>query len=1317
MSVPRGSTVTLKAICVNDAGAPITPSSATLRVRYRSFATGLRTTDSISMVVTGNVTSAKWDSSIAADGMVFWSVVVDGANQQIEEGSFLLTANEANQIGGSLLSTFSLGLNLSGMESGTSVPTTAEMGYWINRGMTSFRLPISWTLLQTSAFAAFNSGYLAQISAALANAASVGAKLLIDVHGFGSGPGGKVGSVALPIATFVDLWTKLAAALRADSNFASVYGYDLMNEWFGMDPANPSADSTLAGQAIVLQANHDVMMALRNAGDNTPLYLEWDHFSGAWDAVANNISTLMDLALADPAKKSKVSVHCYFDRDSSGSHFNWAIEAAATGLAPPGLSTNVNIIAQRVGAVAALATSKGVDLHIGEMGWSNDSPVGGGNDDYVSWNQAAEAALTFCRNNNIEVHAWGSGPNFGTTYGYSPSPSNIVTPTSKDFTSAGFQATQTVIIEKYTGFSGSQPTTYRLDAPFGATPYALPGTPIPGFKVRYNGKITPTLSFTPSAKLPDGSNAGGTFIPSTITMAPGDNGLATFSYTPAGAFAAITISLASVNGLVDPPGVGCSSIADFFITLGSVAPNIYATRRLVNSYAGAAFRLQRASDNAQMDFYFNNRGDLPRQAIQDWASSRTISIVTWYEQSGNTNHAVFAADQIALHIVDPADGYPSVIWLVRASTFVNSPSIGAATMTIYADASTSGGDIATQDNFSETFRLSLGSFSVDDNGGPATGGSVAFTGAISNIWQELAGAYSSLYATNNLKAYLNGSLISQASVGQFINNSASNSYNIGDFRFGDQHFIGSMRTHITHYVEYSSSLMTALRAARTTYFSTPLPDSLSAVNPTIAGTGMRGVIAGRSSTPFFGVTVTDTNAGSPVDSVTVTLSGTAGGTLTGTGLSGSGPYTMSADTAANITTVLQALVYTPAGAASTSETLSLTIGSSAGTNATDIATVVSVIAAAPAETPFAAPSGTWTPIGNHCGVNLRGAEPTPPSGQFNHSYPVNMELDYLASKRLGLIRMPLHNRRIQPQSYGPLDPVYPGTVLGEHNAYEAFTEGVDRWNLKAIKRVLDHAFSLGMYVIIEPHNFGAIWDTFNGNTDVFVQNAEGLAQHIDWWVRVATKFKNYPNAIWGLMNEPFSSTAAQWRTGAEAIVNAISAVTTTQLILIPTGGSFDAMEGFATGQAGAIAWTGYVPPAGITFWFEGHAYLDDNSGSHPWVTSGRGVACLTGACDWARANGYKLFLGEMGWTSSTTVVAGGTGVPMTEGSNAFAFMKANNDVFKGFAYWDGGTLRFEGGYMFNVVATGYPGSFNTTTVAPGPLTDKPQMAILTANIL
>lgn len=1211
--------------------------------------------------------------------------------------------------------TFNLGVNLSGLQDGAAAPTLTEMQYWANKGISHFRIPLLWGSLQSTNFASLNTGYLTQISGVLASANTAGAKCLIDIHNFGSGPDGthRVGTSNVPVSAFVDLWTKFSTALRADPNFSAVGGYDLMNEWAGMDPNNPNATSTPAGQAIILQATQGVMTALRSAGDNTKLYLEWDHFSGAWDAVANNIASLMDLALSDPIKNSIVSVHTYMDRDSSGGHFVWLTESITEGQAPPGLSTNINIIPQRLAAVTALAASKQCPMHVGEIGFSSDALnlIPPGNDDYISWNQAADTALTYLKENNYEVHFWGLG-DFLTTYGYNPEPSSITNPLVKDFTPAGFQSTQTVILEKYSGYSGAQPTNYRLDAPFGVAPYAPAGTAIPNFKIRYNGKISSDQLYTPRATLPDGTNAGGTFTPSQIDLGPGNNGLASFSYTPAGSFPAINISTTNNAGLVNPPAVAASSVPDFFNTVGSVAPNVYATRRLVNTYVGPAFRLQRATDNAQLDFFFNNRGDLPRQAIQDWSNSRSIAIVTWYDQSGNNSHQVYNSSSIELVLVD-TDGYPSVHWKTTASAFIPTPSIGKAATSVYSDVNPANtGVIVTQDQFLTNYRLQASQFGVAPN--TASFSATVSFGSTLNVWNELCATYSSLYGANNLKGYLNGGLAQQVNCADFVNSSLGNTALVGNFQFGDIHFAGSMRTLIIHYIEYQSTDVTALHSMRTTYFSTALPDSLSSVNPLIAGAGARGNIPTRTSTPFFGVTISDFNV-TPTDTVTLTVSGTAGGTLSGTGLSGSNPYTLASDTPANITTKLQALTYLSSGTTGQSDTITILVNSSAGTSATDSSTVVTLTAVAPAETPFAAPGGTFTPI-NFKGVNISAAEINYPSpNQFNYIYPQNIELDYFSSKGFGLIRLPLHVRRIQPASYGPLDPVAflrSDNLIGRADEpAEDADKGIGiQTNLAAIKRVLDHALTKNMWVILEMHN-GGVFDTFSGNIVRPVgADLEGTAQFVDWWQRMATKFKNYPNVIFGLENEPVGMTAAQWFTGATAAINAIAAITTARTVFIPGGGNFEGAHDW-TSSGNAAAWAGYVPPSGLNIVFEAHQYLDQfDSGTQTTVVAGKGAVVLDNptfglATTWARANGFKMFLGETGWSPNDSQPSGG--VPSTEGGALMHYMTTNSDVWLGWSYWVGGSNAFYPTYMYSVVPTGYP---------TGPFTDTHQMSILTANI-
>lgn len=352
---------------------------------------------------------------------------------------------------------------------------------------------------------------------------------------------------------------------------------------------------------------------------------------------------------------------------------------------------------------------------------------------------------------------------------------------------------------------------------------------------------------------------------------------------------------------------------------------------------------------------------------------------------------------------------------------------------------------------------------------------------------------------------------------------------------------------------------------------------------------------------------------------------------------------------------------------------------------TDAVTVLGLLLTP--ETPFPTPAGNFVPV-NFKGVNIAGGENQyPASSQYNYIYPQNSELDYFAAKGFGLIRMPLSARRLQPASYGPLDPA----DRTDEPAISGSTPGT-QVNLVNIKRVLDYAFTKGMYVVFDPHDYGYIADTKTKTNRLIGRDPEGTAQFCDLWTRIATKFMHYPNAIFGLMNEPHDQTAAEWFTGATAAINAIAAVTKLQWVLIP-GTSWSG--GHSWVQSGnAAAWAGYKPPAGLKTAFDLHQYLDsDSSGSHA-VCSFDAAASMVGATTWARTNSVKLFVGEVGWSQDASCP------PLA--SSFMAYLKANKDVYLGWSYWVGGSAAFYGSYMF--------------TAQPINGVDQPQIGILTANL-
>jgi endoglucanase len=348
-----------------------------------------------------------------------------------------------------------------------------------------------------------------------------------------------------------------------------------------------------------------------------------------------------------------------------------------------------------------------------------------------------------------------------------------------------------------------------------------------------------------------------------------------------------------------------------------------------------------------------------------------------------------------------------------------------------------------------------------------------------------------------------------------------------------------------------------------------------------------------------------------------------------------------------------------------------------------------------AETPYPAPVGTFTPV-SYKGVNIIGGESQyPTTSPWNYIYPQNSEIDYFSGKGFGMIRMSVTARRLQPVSYGMLDPA--NRTDEPPRGYVTYAAG-SQTNMPEIKRVLDHAFSKNMYVMIEPHDYGYIYDTLTKTHRLIGRDLEATAQFVDLWVRIKTKFRNYPNLVLNLMNEPHDQTAAEWKTGATAAINGMSAISTSQLIAIP-GTYWTSAYHWATDSGNSTAWTGYVPPAGQHIAFDMHNYLDsDQSGTHIPCVVGVGNSSLTNATTWARNNNFKIILGETGWSTDPTCPP--------EASTFMAYMTSNPDVWLGWTYFNGGSHVFYGNYAYGVAPTGYPN---------GPFTDKPQMSTLMAN--
>jgi len=308
---------------------------------------------------------------------------------------------------------FAIGVNLSGMEYAKAgsvqnknyvVPSLSELQYYKSQGTDLIRLPISWEALQTTLNGPLTASYLANIETVLADAASLGMKVIIDLHDYGGYSGTKIGAPGVTDAEFANLWQQLSAAVKGSAGLA---GYDLMNE-----PSNmPSATAwTSAAQAAIT--------AIRTEDTATPIYVEGNDYSNAqnWSNINPGFTTLYD-----PSNNLIFSAHVYLDSGDSGTKFDWTQQAA--------LGTTTQTGVNRLEDFVGWLKQNNLKGDIGEIGVGNDN---------AEWLVALDNTLAYAKANNLQTTYWAGGAWWG-NYPMSVEPYN------------GIIAPQMAVLEKYSG--------------------------------------------------------------------------------------------------------------------------------------------------------------------------------------------------------------------------------------------------------------------------------------------------------------------------------------------------------------------------------------------------------------------------------------------------------------------------------------------------------------------------------------------------------------------------------------------------------------------------------------------------------------------------------------------------------------------------------------------------------------------------------------------------------------------------------------------------------------------------------------------------
>ena len=116
----------------------------------------------------------------------------------------------------------------------------------------------------------------------------------------------------------------------------------------------------------------------------------------------------------------------------------------------------------------------------------------------------------------------------------------------------------------------------------------------------------------------------------------------------------------------------------------------YSLRLLKSSYTGSpAIRIRRSSDNSETDIGFTSSGDLDEAALIAFTGSGDGFVRTWYDQSGNNNHAIntntAAQPQLVFAgVVNKMNGRPSLKGSVARNTRLERTPTSAITINQYS---------------------------------------------------------------------------------------------------------------------------------------------------------------------------------------------------------------------------------------------------------------------------------------------------------------------------------------------------------------------------------------------------------------------------------------------------------------------------------------------------------------------------------------------------------------------------------------------------------------------------------------------------------
>ena len=199
-------------------------------------------------------------------------------------------------------------------------PTMSDLYYFKSVGCRLFRFPFAWERVQHELGGELDTELdVAEMEKVVAECERLGIYVMLDMHNYCrrlvNGTTYKFGQndSILSADHFADVWKKLAGVF---SKYTNIYGYDIMNEPYGLTPG------------VWKKYAQAAINAIREVDITTPIVIEGESYasSSSWKTTGAKLSK----QLTDPSNNIIWEAHCYFDADKSGHYLKGSYDEEVT---------------------------------------------------------------------------------------------------------------------------------------------------------------------------------------------------------------------------------------------------------------------------------------------------------------------------------------------------------------------------------------------------------------------------------------------------------------------------------------------------------------------------------------------------------------------------------------------------------------------------------------------------------------------------------------------------------------------------------------------------------------------------------------------------------------------------------------------------------------------------------------------------------------------------------------------------------------------------------------------------------------------------